>query len=338
MKARRCVLPGTCVCQLEDFDLPDAPPVGGYLMEIHASLISPGTELGSYRRTGGGSSPYPVGYTAVGRIVAADDAADQSLEGKDVFLFPEDDRQSECHASHRTVGLGALMVPLPDGLSAQDAVFARMVNIAMTPFRHYGGKSLDAVLVVGLGLVGQVIAQVARIKGCRAIGIDPDASRRARAEASGVDVVLDPTDGNPSERVRTMTGGRGAQLTINATGRTATFPMSLQATADGGEVSTLGGARDQDETRAYDLLRHVHTRHVTLRGGWEMLVPRRGAPGSAGSSTEENLHLALRWLGEGKINLDHIRTHVIKPEGMQDAYAALDTMDPEYLGVVVDWT
>ena len=92
MKARRCVLPGSCVCQLEDFDLPDAPPRGGYLMEIHASLISPGTELGSYRRTGGGGRPYPVGYTAAGRIVAADGAADQALFHQacdDVVLFAE---------------------------------------------------------------------------------------------------------------------------------------------------------------------------------------------------------------------------------------------------------
>ena len=298
MEARRCVLPGGKRCDIEAFEIPDRPPEGGYLMDIEAALISPGTDLGSYRRRDPNARPYPVGYTAAGRIAAADSAADQALVDREVYLFPEDDRQAECQASHRAVRSDALLVPLPDGLSAQNAVFARMVNIALTPFCHYGGKSLDSVLVVGLGLVGQVIAQVARIKGCRVIGLDPDARRRARAEEAGIDEALDSAEGDPVDRIRGLTGSIGAQLTINATGRTATFPMSAAATADGGEVSTLGGARDRDETSAFDLLQHIHNRHVTFRGGWEMLLPRRRTSGSSGSSTEENLRLALRWLSE----------------------------------------
>ena len=337
MKATRCVLPGGRQCRLDTFVFATEPPSGGYLMEIHASLISPGTELLSYRRPESGAKAYPVGYTAVGRIVAADEDADQSLNDRMCYLFPEDDRQAECHASHRDVRPDALLLPLPENLSPQAAAFGRMVNIALTPFCHYGGRSLDSVLVVGLGLVGQVIAQVARIKGCRVIGIDPDVERRERTKAGGVDVVLDSGSGNVVDAVRDLTEGLGAQLTINATGRTATFPMSVEATADGGEVSTLGGARDNDETRAYDLLRHVQSRHVTIRGGWEMLLPRRSTPGNAVSSTEANLRLALRWLSKGMVDLDPVWTHTIAPSEMPEAYAALDRMDPEYLGVVVKW-
>ena len=71
------MLPGGRACQLEAFELPDVPPAGGYLMEIHASLISPGTELAIFEKThrgfdGGGVSfakyPFLPGYAAVGEV------------------------------------------------------------------------------------------------------------------------------------------------------------------------------------------------------------------------------------------------------------------------------
>lgn len=336
MKDRRLVFTGLRKSEIREFDLPAELVWGECRLRISHSLISPGTELSMFRTER--TEPFAPGYTAAGVVEACGDGLDKALPGQTVFCFPVLEDSIQCHATRKRVARDALLMPIPAGMDPGKSCFARMINVAITPFCHLDPHITGTALVVGLGLVGNLAGQIARVKGFRVIGMDHDARRRQRALDAGLDVVIDPSAGNPADQVRALTEGRGAMLTINATGVAATFPAALEATANGGELSTLGGARGQASTDLSAFLHHIQFRHVTLRGGWEMLLPRRSVPADRVPSTEDNLRQALEWLRTDTLRLGPLWTHTIRPSDLPAAYIALDRADPAYLGVVVNWS
>ena len=338
MTGRRIAILGQHDLVVEEFDPPSSIGPRELLVRVHSSLISPGTELGGYRAPGKRPQPVNPGYTAVGEVIEVGADGDPALKGKMVYVFPAIDDCRHCHASHKVVKEGGLAPVIPQDLDPRAACFARIVNIALTPYRNAGSQATGAVLVIGLGLVGNMIGQVGRIRGFQTIGADLNATRRRRAEEAGFDAVIDPEACDPVEAVKELTDGRGASLVVNATGNTAAFPLAIHAAAEGGEVSTLGGAKTSFECDLKNIFSAIHSRHLVVRGGWEMLLPMTSSPASKVASTEVNLRDAFRWLESGAVRLDSIWTHTIQPEQFKDAYDALDRLDDEYLGVVADWT
>jgi alcohol dehydrogenase len=72
------------------------------------------------------------------------------------------------------------------------------------------------------------------------IAVDPIAARREMARKFGATVTLDPNQIDAVAEIRRLTGGRGADVTIEALGRPETFDACLRATRAGGIVSSLG--------------------------------------------------------------------------------------------------
>ncbi|PJB60606.1 MAG: hypothetical protein CO096_33045 [Armatimonadetes bacterium CG_4_9_14_3_um_filter_66_14] len=336
MTGRRIALYGQQSAVVEGFEVPSSLAADELLLEIHCSLISPGTELGGYNAPKR-DQPSHLGYTAVGCVLAVGAERDATLADQLVYVFPARDDCSHCHASHKVVRPGGLVLPVPDTLDPRAACFARMVNIALTPFRNADPKIAGTVFVIGLGLGGNMVGQVGRILGFQTVGADLNAARRQRATAAGFDAVLDPTDGDPAKAIKQLTDGRGAELTVNATGRTEAFLLAVDVAATGGEISTLGGAKTSATADLQDVFGQIHSRHLTLRGGWEMLLPMRSAPAAKVVSTETNLRDAFRWLTAGALRLAPVWTHTIPPEQFRETYDALNRLDDDYLGVVVDW-
>jgi len=78
----------------------------------------------------------------------------------------------------------------------------------------------ETVVVIGLGPIGDMAARILMQRGCRVIGVDPVAERRARVSQRGADV-LDPADADVIDAVRELTDGRGGDAVIDAVGMEA---------------------------------------------------------------------------------------------------------------------
>lgn len=103
----------------------------------------------------------------------------------------------------------------------------------------------DSVAVLGCGGVGLNAIQGARVSGAGVIvGIDPVPGRRALAERVGATHVLDPSD-DLVPAMRALTGGRGADVAIEAVGRDETISQALRLSRRGGQV-VLVGAGDNE--------------------------------------------------------------------------------------------
>lgn len=129
-----------------------------------------------------GEFPYPVkyGYANVGRVMDGP----VGLQGRSVFcLFP--------HQDHFQVPVSAVHL-LPDGLPEERAVLAANMETAVNGLWDASPKVGDRIAVVGLGVVGCLVAWLARqIPGTRVTVIDVNPKRRAIAEALGLDFATD---------------------------------------------------------------------------------------------------------------------------------------------------
>ncbi len=130
------------------------------------------------------------------------------------------------------------LVAIPDGVS-DDAALVLTDN---APTAWYGARRGrispgDVVAVVGLGPVGIMSVLAAQILGAgRVLAIDLVPERRAAAAALGAE----PIEGDPKVVVRDLTGGRGADVVLEAVGADATIDLATKIVARGGRVSVVG--------------------------------------------------------------------------------------------------
>ncbi|MDD5596864.1 MAG: zinc-binding dehydrogenase [Victivallaceae bacterium] len=336
MKAYRVAFDPQNNFSLEEFEAP-APAFGEIMVKVAYSLISPGTELGGYNLKDRKQMYYP-GYTAVGKVLDAGSAKDRELIGQTVFLYPDMDDSTQCHATCKLLKPGGLALPVPEGLSPEIAGFARMINVALTPFCHIPPRvSGGYLLILGLGLIGNLVGQIGKLLGFRTIGVEPDPGRRARARQAGLDLLIDPSSQDTLAVIMEASGGKGVDFSVNANGRSDSFELSVRAAAVGGEISTLGGARVPARVELMDIINEIHYRHLTVRGGWELRLPMKNAGAEKIPSIEANLNKAFYWLRNNKIKLDPIHTHTLAPSDFKKAYDQLNGKSADYLGVVIDW-
>ncbi|MBI1320655.1 MAG: zinc-binding dehydrogenase [Candidatus Hydrogenedens sp.] len=115
------------------------------------------------------------------------------------------------HAEYNAVPHN-LLTPVPDGVELDEAAFVALGAIAMQGVRQAQLTLGETVVVSGLGLVGQLAAQIARASGCRVIGCDPVPEKRALAESLGIEAVCDP--GELDDTVQAWTAGYGADAVL----------------------------------------------------------------------------------------------------------------------------
>jgi threonine dehydrogenase-like Zn-dependent dehydrogenase len=136
----------------------------------------------------------------------------------------------------------ANLAKIPDELTDEQVVL--LADIASTGFSASESANVqlgDAVAVFAQGPIGLCATAGAHMKGAAlVIGLESDPVRMAVAKRMGADVVLSPKDGDVSEEIKKLTGGRGVDVAIEALGTQETFESALKALRPGGTLSSLG--------------------------------------------------------------------------------------------------
>jgi 2-desacetyl-2-hydroxyethyl bacteriochlorophyllide A dehydrogenase len=309
------------------------------------SGISAGTELASYR----GSNPnltktwnpglrlfvdgatgvsFPVtgfGYEEVGEIVEVAPGVEAPRIGDRVWGT----------WGHRTTAV------LDAGFAA-----ARVLDAAADPrvgmFSHIGAIALNVVLdadihigetvvVFGLGVPGQLVAQLARLNGARVIAVDGIAARRDLALELGADEVLDPATGDVAESVKALTEGRGADVAIEITGNYRALQEAIRAVAYGSRVCVAGFF--QGEGAGLSLGEEFHHNRV------QIVSSQISGVAAALQHRWDRYRLtstAVSLAASGRLAVLPLITHTVPLAEAAEAYRMLDERPSEALQVVLD--
>ena len=145
--------------------------------------------------------PLPLGYCHVGEVVAV---------GAGITDLAIGDRvASNGHHAEMVCIPRNLVAKIPDGVSDDEATFTVIGAIALQGVRLLNPTLGETVVVVGLGLIGLLTAQLLRLNGCRVVGLDIDNSKLTLAQSFGIEA-LSPKNVDIIQAISTLTGGVGA--------------------------------------------------------------------------------------------------------------------------------
>jgi threonine dehydrogenase-like Zn-dependent dehydrogenase len=338
------------------------PDLGEGQIRIRSELASPkhGTELVAYRNDPVANRPYDPAWGAV--IPAPSDAAQQRFPmrlgnmtvgtvtetGPGAARFAVGDRvfgHLPIRETH-TVEEGRVD-PLPDGLSPEAAVCLDPVVMAL-PIRDAGIRLGDTVAVFGLGAIGLVALQLARLAGAATvIAVDPLERRRDLATAFGADVVIDPNahGGDAALAIRALggapepvpqprpgthvTGGYvdrptqvnqlGVDVAIETSGSTHALHQAIRAARFGGTICVVSFYGR--EGAGLLLGEEFHINQLTMRSVRAESLPMRDAPAW---TLQRLVDLALDWMVAGKVRTDGLLDPIVPFADAADAYRDID--------------
>lgn len=281
-------------------------------------------------------SEYAVlGYSGAGVIV------DKHPSVKDLEIGERVAYGGEGTGHGETILVGRnLAARVPDNVAFEHACFATLGSIAMNAVRIAGIGLGDSVVVIGLGLVGQLTAQLVRLQGGVVIATDLKTDRVELARALGADHAL-PGGASVREAVSALTGGRGADCVIIAAAAKSSAPcqLALDLCRDRGRIVVVGA--------------------VELNFPWnemylkeiQLFMSRAYGPGSYDPDYEKkaidypityvrwtenrNMEEFLRLVATSRLSLEPLITHRFSLEQAARAYETIMDADANSLAVLL---
>lgn len=126
-------------------------------------------------------------------------------------------------------------IPIPDGVRPEEAAFVEPVNTCLKAVRKAGVAKGQTALVVGQGPIGSMLMQLCRFAGAQVVVSDRVPERLDLARRLGASVALD-AGGDVVSEVRSLTGGRGADVAFLAAFSQSAFQQCIDATRAGGRI------------------------------------------------------------------------------------------------------
>ncbi|WP_320128757.1 zinc-binding alcohol dehydrogenase [uncultured Sphaerochaeta sp.] len=302
------------------------------IVENVVSMISPGTELALFMGTHIGFSdpeiawaryPLAAGYASVGRVVEKGNAVMKFEIGDMVMHYRP-------HADIALVDTKKDMCFLVDNEKAvEQALFTRFGQIAYTGVAVSKRKE-GAVLVYGGGMIGNLCGQLYKNTTHRQVILaDVSQSRLDFARSCNLEV-LDNGSSDKIGELERLTGGKGVDTVVEATGIPALANEALKTVNEHGEVVFLGSTRGLVEI---DVYKHIHRKFLDVYGAHENRYPMFGKPDSQESFARE----VIQELQEGTLQTDRFITDHIQPSQIQQAYHWLIDDRDHHLGIIIQW-
>jgi predicted dehydrogenase/threonine dehydrogenase-like Zn-dependent dehydrogenase len=281
----------------------------------------------------------PLGYSCAGRVIEL---------GNAVQAFAVGDRVACAGAgvaNHAEVNAvpAPLCVRIPEGVDDESAAFVTLGAIALQGVRTAAPQLGEMVVVLGLGLIGQLTVQILRASGCQVLAVDLDQSKVELARQLGAQRAALRSD-DLQQLTLGMTSGRGADSVI------------VCAASESGDALTLSGelARDRGKVVVVGAVPLQAPRKLYYEKELSLLVSRSYGPGRYDRSYEEQGHDYpvgyVRWTErrnfeafldlcrDGQMNVGALVTHRFAIDRAEEAYEMLgDTSAQPYLGILLTY-
>lgn len=280
----------------------------------------------------------PLGYSAVGEAIEVGSSVTGIHPGQIVATGGAGQAN---HAEFQAVP-GLLCAVVPERVAVPDAAFATVASIALHGLRMADAGPGSKVVIVGLGLVGQLAARLALAAGCEVAGIDPAGYARDVAGQSGV-VALDELGEDTTRRVLAWSRGRGADAVLICAASKSSDPVTRTPVLcrDRAPVVIVGDVGlDLDRTPFYK-------RELSLRfarsygpGRYELSYEGWGVDYPAGQvrwTQGRNFEAVLDLLAAGRLRVDDLVTHRFDVAEAAAAYRLIETKSEPFLAIQLNY-
>ncbi|MCF3130515.1 bi-domain-containing oxidoreductase [Streptomyces olivochromogenes] len=355
---------------LLDVPVPGCKP-GGVLVRSAYSLISTGTELmkvseagmsmvgkarsrpdqvakvmqsvatngvpATYRKVMGKLDSYtPLGYSLCGVVEQVGTGIDDVKVGDLVACAGNE------HALHAELNWVPknLYARVPEGLAPRHAAFGTVGSIAMQGVRQGEPRLGEVALVIGLGLIGQLVAQLLTASGVRVVGVDPDPARCELAERLGAAACGDPASAAVETAVAELTDGHGVDQVYLAAGGGSNQPVELAARLcrDRGRVVDIGKCRLDLPWNAYyekELDVRFSRSYGPGRYDPEYELEGRDYPiGYVRWTERRNLACFLDLVARGRVDVEPLVSHIADFDDAVETYRSLKDGDLKAVAVL----
>lgn len=335
-------------------DHPDEPMTPTSIrIRMQYSGISHGTEMNFYRGTAPHmthdidkglfrkreetDSPYPIwhGYETVGEVVEAGPGAEGFKVGDIVWTGNAHADNVVCDTTIE--GRPFFCERAPDGADPRAGIFLALAGVAYDGLLTSRLRLGEGALISGLGVIGLICVQLARMAGIHPlIAVDPIARRRELARQLGADYVLDPSNAEIAETVRGLNASRGLDAVIETSGNWRALHEAIRCCASSyGRVVALGFYQGPGT----DLRLGEEFHHGTFfpMGASSILaIDHRGkpAPGRAWDRIRVYRTMA-RLLGSGQLKTQDLLTNVFPFEAAAEAFELVDRHPEEIIKVAL---
>lgn len=297
------------------------------LVRNRVSLISRGSEILRRYMHDEAIDPAIMGYSVAGEVAAVG----PELNDVEMRRFPVGTRVAAVlpHAEYVLGDVDAMdstqVWPVPDGIGDEAVAFLPLCTGAVTWAAVTGIQPGDTVVVMGQGLVGNLVMQAVRaFAPGKLIAVDALPLRCELAAQLGADVVINAADEDPVTHVRALTDGRGADVVIDCVGGKAgvrSFAQDQEMCAVEGTIHLI--ALYHGETLPLDASKIQRRR---LIGGYFRQPPRR-----------RMMVRAIEQVAAGAIQVTSLITHRFAYGDAKAAYDLLYTQPQDALGVLLQW-
>jgi predicted dehydrogenase/threonine dehydrogenase-like Zn-dependent dehydrogenase len=278
-----------------------------------------------------------LGYSAAGTISAVGEGVSDLRIGDRVACA------GVGYASHAEV-LSVpknLCVRLPETVSFDMAAFGTVGAIALQGLRLAEPTLGESIVVIGLGLIGQLAVQLLRANGCRVFGIDLDQQKIELARRLGADDGC-KSDADARTRILEWSRGRGADAVLITAATSSHEPVELagQISRPKGRVIVVGAVGLNLPRKPY------YDRELTFRismsygpGRYDRNYEERGQDypfGYVRWTEGRNIEAFLDMIAGGRIQIEPLITHRFNIDDGENAYELITGNEP-YLGVLLQY-
>jgi len=295
------------------------PLAGHVLVRTEYSAISPGTEMGFVKQAS--DQLVKLGYSAVGIVEQVGEGVSGIQVGERVACYGA---PYVYHAQWLSVPANLTAV-VPNHVDPEEAAFAGLGAIAIHALRVADLRFGESAVVVGLGTLGNIIAQIANAAAYRIAGVDLSHERAAMLREQGLTYVYESQE-QLEEHMAAAVGTAGADAVIlcaSGPGE-ALINRSLEWIRDRGKIVIVG-----DLTTEF-------SRGLMFSKEAQVLISRAGGPGRYDKSYEKenrdypighvrwtegrNIAEYIRLLADGRISIKPLITDVFPLDHAVEAY------------------
>ena len=217
---------------------------------------------------------------------------------------------------------------------AESMLFTDPAKFALAAVHDAEIKLGDRVAVFGMGAIGLLAIQMARLNGARQVfAIDPIPGRVALARDLGADQALNPKDCDVAMTIKRATGGRGVDAVLEISGVYAALQEAIRCSCQAGRV--VAASYYGTQQGRIDLSREWHHNRITLRSSmpvWD--CPHRAYPAWDHARLEAE---AMDLLATGAVRVEPLIGERVPFLEAARAYAAIDQAPDEKVKILLTY-